>query len=224
MSPSTASREHSDRPAGRRLARPRLPGSLMAVDSGSSSSSRSPLGMSRSRVSPGTVRHPSFVRNPWISRTARSGYFGEQYEPDDTSQTSRVFAASRSEPENRSESSLSSLLAANGTLSERELRHPSLPVVGILDLIRATDDGVLVVDFKTGAAKSEHQEQVELYALLWWRNSGEMPVRIAVQYPERTAGMERYSRAAGELRSYAGDCCGRCFGKSWQSTRRSAAE
>jgi PD-(D/E)XK nuclease superfamily len=79
-------------------------------------------------------------------------------------------------------SSLSSLLAANGTLSERELRHPSLPVVGILDLIRTTDDGVLVVDFKTGAARPEHQEQVELYALLWWRNSGEMPARIAVQY------------------------------------------
>jgi hypothetical protein len=73
-------------------------------------------------------------------------------------------------------------LVAKGTLSEQELRHPSLPVVGILDLIRATNDGVVVVDFKTGAPRPEHQEQVELYALLWWRNTDELPVRVAVQY------------------------------------------
>jgi hypothetical protein len=57
-----------------------------------------------------------------------------------------------------------------------------LPVVGILDLIRATDEGVVVVDFKTGAPRPEHQEQVELYALLWWRKTDEVPVRVAVQY------------------------------------------
>jgi hypothetical protein len=106
----------------------------------------------------------------------------EQYQPDDAGQAGRATVASMPPHENRSVSSISSLLAANGTLSERELRHPSLPFVGIIDLIRATDDGVLVVEFKTGAARPEHQEQLEHYALLWWRVSGEMPARIAVQY------------------------------------------
>ena len=123
----------------------------------------------------------------------------EQYQPDDTTQSSGVPAASWPPPEDRSISSLLSLLAANGTLSERELRHPSLPVVGILDLIRSTDDGVLVVDFKTGTARPEHREQVELYALLWWRNTGEMPARIAVQYLN---GRLEWSVTREKLESY----------------------
>lgn len=105
----------------------------------------------------------------------------EQYEPADAPE-----AGDRATPlpqlGSRSVSSLSSQLAAAGTLSEREFRHPSLPFVGIVDLIRATDQGIVVVDFKTGRARPEHREQVELYAMLWWRNGGEVPSRGVVQY------------------------------------------
>jgi hypothetical protein len=38
------------------------------------------------------------------------------------------------------------------------------------------------VDFKTGAAKDSHRDQLLLYAMLWWRVTGLAPVRIEVQY------------------------------------------
>lgn len=76
-----------------------------------------------------------------------------------------------------------SLLHARGALSEVRLEHPSLPLVGVLDLVALErDHSTTVVDFKTGARKPAHEEQVLLYVLLWWRATGTRPERAIVQY------------------------------------------
>lgn len=76
-----------------------------------------------------------------------------------------------------------SLLQARGALSELRLGHPSLPLTGVLDVVALErDHSVTVVDFKTGARKPAHEEQVLLYALLWWRVTGTPPGRAVVQY------------------------------------------
>ncbi len=74
------------------------------------------------------------------------------------------------------------LLSLRGALSETELTHPSLPFAGVIDLVDQVGDGVRVVDFKTGKEKEEHEQQLLLYAVLWWRCSGVVPEELAVQY------------------------------------------
>lgn len=75
------------------------------------------------------------------------------------------------------------LLQLRGALSEMRLQHPTLPFCGVIDLITRDEEGeTVVVDFKTGAQKSIHQEQIRLSALLWWRAAGECPNKGIVQY------------------------------------------
>lgn len=70
-----------------------------------------------------------------------------------------------------------------GALSEVRLEHPRLPLSGVIDLVALdADSGVAIVDFKTGAAKDSHRDQLLLYAMLWWRVTHLAPVRIEVQY------------------------------------------
>lgn len=71
-------------------------------------------------------------------------------------------------------------------LTEVRLVHPHLPFEGTLDLVRAEEDGIVVLDFKTGAAKRAHHEQVQCYALLWWRNTEIVPARLVLAYPGRS--------------------------------------
>src|SRR5262249_11060245 len=74
-------------------------------------------------------------------------------------------------------------LQQDGVLSEVRLDHPSLPLMGILDLVTIDEGGhVTIADFKTGEAKATHRAQLLVYAVLWWRTTGSMPYRIAVQY------------------------------------------
>ena len=62
------------------------------------------------------------------------------------------------------------ILKERGNLSELTLKHPSLPVVGVLDLVQQGDnDNIAIVDFKTGKPKPEHKDQLETYAVQWWR-------------------------------------------------------
>ena len=56
--------------------------------------------------------------------------------------------------------------------------HPTLPVHGVIDLLRRDAAGTHVVDFKTGTPKPEHRDQFALYALLWWRATGDLPVSL----------------------------------------------
>jgi len=80
-------------------------------------------------------------------------------------------------------SSVLARLRRDGTLSEVRLEHPSLPLIGILDFVVLEEDSdITVVDFKTGAAKESHRNQLRLYAMLWWRATDLPPTRIEVQY------------------------------------------
>jgi CRISPR/Cas system-associated exonuclease Cas4 (RecB family) len=74
-------------------------------------------------------------------------------------------------------------LQRDGALSEVRLEHPSLPLSGIIDFVTLEEKSqVAIVDFKTGVAKDVHREQLLLYAMLWWRVTGQAPARIEVQY------------------------------------------
>jgi hypothetical protein len=77
---------------------------------------------------------------------------------------------------------LKGLLKHRRALSEVRLGHPRLPFLGIIDRVEATAEGVEIVDFKTGRPSEKHQTQLLRYALLWWRNSGNVPFRVTVQY------------------------------------------
>lgn len=74
------------------------------------------------------------------------------------------------------------LLRRKRAVSEVKLTHPGLPFLGILDRIQLARDGVEVVDFKTGKPSNKHRMQLLRYALLWWRTTGAVPVRIIAQY------------------------------------------
>lgn len=74
------------------------------------------------------------------------------------------------------------LLKQKPALSEVKLTHPKLPFLGILDRVQHTGEGVEVVDFKTGKPSDKHRKQLLRYALLWWRKTGDAPVRVSAQY------------------------------------------
>jgi hypothetical protein len=107
----------------------------------------------------------------------------------------------------RAQESLTQLLARQGSVSERVLAHPTLPLHGIVDLLLSGDRGAIVIDFKTGAPHDSHREQVQLYGLLWWRQEGSLPERGEVRYGARVdvvdvdeATLERLElRLAAEL-------------------------
>jgi hypothetical protein len=66
--------------------------------------------------------------------------------------------------------------------TEHPVVHPFLPLTGIIDLASNAGNGTVIVDFKTGERRTEHREQLEVYAVLWWRTTGEAPLRTIVQY------------------------------------------
>jgi hypothetical protein len=78
------------------------------------------------------------------------------------------------------------LLKSKSALSEVKLTHPTLPFLGILDRVQDAADGIEVIDFKTGKPREKHREQLIRYALLWWRETGEAPARVTVQYFDGT--------------------------------------
>jgi CRISPR/Cas system-associated exonuclease Cas4 (RecB family) len=92
---------------------------------------------------------------------------------------------------------LLSLLSMQGALSELHLSHPTFPFMGVIDLVRLAGDGVTMVDFKTGEPKSVHRQQLMLYAVLWWRWTGQAPVAIEIRYPSHAA---TFSVSADDLR------------------------
>lgn len=110
--------------------------------------------------------------------------FRERYQPRQNQTKANVFLSPAltnitSEPGNV----LLNLLQEKGMLSELRLEHPSLPVIGIIDLIDFDNSGVTtIVDFKTGTRKTSHEEQLYLYAMLWWRVTENCPAKIVVQY------------------------------------------
>lgn len=74
-------------------------------------------------------------------------------------------------------------LRSCGVLAELRLKHPELPFQGVIDLVADDNGKTRILDFKSGQEKPEHQEQLELYGLLWWRATGEVPASLEVRYP-----------------------------------------
>jgi hypothetical protein len=74
------------------------------------------------------------------------------------------------------------LLEQRGSVSEASLRHPKLPFTGIIDLVTKSSGQITVQDYKTGIATESHRQQVLGYAVLWWRETGDLPGSVAVQY------------------------------------------
>ena len=91
--------------------------------------------------------------------------------------------ASRVGNSSSAEASPLSVLRTRGLVSEVRLAHPGIPVVGVIDLVALEEDlSTTVIDFKTGARKPDHEQQVLLYSLLWWRVTGNRPETLVVQY------------------------------------------
>jgi hypothetical protein len=91
---------------------------------------------------------------------------------------------------------MKALLKQKCALSEVKLTHPKLPFLGILDRVQHTGEGVEVIDFKTGKPSGKHHNQLLRYALLWWRKTGDTPVRVSAQYLD---GVESWPVTQGAL-------------------------
>lgn len=68
-----------------------------------------------------------------------------------------------------------------GTHSEVGLVATHLRLKGVVDLLAVHDDGVDIVDFKTGTAQPHHEDQLRLYGLLWAADSARNPSGIPVR-------------------------------------------
>jgi len=117
--------------------------------------------------------------------------FREQYRPDLRTAPLAVERTTTKAP-----GGMKTLLEHKRALSEIKLTHPDIPFLGVLDRVLLTDEEVEVVDFKTGTPSEKHRKQLLRYALLWWRNTGDAPVRVSAQYLD---GVESWSVARGTL-------------------------
>lgn len=116
--------------------------------------------------------------------------FREQYKPDGRGPSVAAERAAEAPGDAKS------LLREKRALSEVKLTHPKLPFLGVLDRVQQTSDGVEVVDFKTGRPSEKHQRQLLRYALLWWRTTGDAPMRVSAQYLD---GVETWPVTLGAL-------------------------
>ncbi|MEW6732743.1 MAG: PD-(D/E)XK nuclease family protein [Acidobacteriota bacterium] len=126
---------------------------------------------------------PSYVlqTNPRYLANQAICLFRERYQSRQSHSISEKSLLATTDTTN--DSSLLSVLHKKGALSEQRLEHPSLPLIGILDLVILDDTGfAIIIDFKTGMRKASHEEQLRLYALLWWRVTNELPIKTIVQY------------------------------------------
>ena len=128
------------------------------------------------------------------NRTVRM--FRDQYKPD-----GRV-ASQAADRAAELVADLKSQLRQKRALSEVKLTHPELPFLGILDRVQQTGEGVEVVDFKTGKPSDKHRRQLLRYALLWWRMTGDAPVRVSAQYLD---GVESWPVTHGRLTEVEAD-------------------
>jgi hypothetical protein len=116
--------------------------------------------------------------------------FREQYKPNGH------VASQAAERAADTPADLKALLKQKRALSEVKLTHPKLPFLGILDRVQDTGEGLEVVDFKTGKPSDKHRKQLLRYALLWWRKTGDAPVRVSAQYLD---GVESWPVTQGAL-------------------------
>jgi hypothetical protein len=122
--------------------------------------------------------------------------FREQYKPD------RHVTSQAAERATDTPADVNAFLKQKRALSEVKLTHPKLPFLGILDRVQHIEEGVEVVDFKTGMPSDKHRKQLLRYALLWWRETGEVPVRVSAQYLD---GVQSWPVTQGALEEVESD-------------------
>ena len=122
--------------------------------------------------------------------------FREQYKPDGRA------ALQAADRVTETPAGVKALLKQKRALSEVKLSHPVLPFLGILDRVQHTGEEVEIVDFKTGKPSDKHRRQLLRYALLWWRETGDAPARVSVQYLD---GVESWPVTQGVLTEIEGD-------------------
>lgn len=82
------------------------------------------------------------------------------------------------------------ILNKNKILTELTLEHMELPFSGIIDFIWLDDEGMKISDFKSGAYKHDHKDQVLMYALLLKSNLQCLPKEAFIVYPDRSERVE----------------------------------
>lgn len=108
--------------------------------------------------------------------------FRQQYEPRDADRLVETHEV----PVPATPGTPSQALHALKAIPEVKLKHPTLPFMGVIDLVRETSAGVTISDFKTGQLSLAHEQQVMAYAVLWWRVTGKPPTSIEIVYPTET--------------------------------------
>jgi hypothetical protein len=78
----------------------------------------------------------------------------------------------------------------NKVITELTLEHKELPFSGIIDFIWFDDEGIKISDFKSGAYKHDHKDQVLMYALLLKSNLQCLPKEAFIVYPDRSERVE----------------------------------
>ena len=131
------------------------------------------------RAHPRHGPHYTLRINPQDLANLAIQQFREQYISRDDLPTSHSLSGTSmsKEPVNWLEK-----LGLTSMLSEVEMEHPELSFMGKIDRIHMKNGVVEIVDFKSGAPKPEHRIQLERYTMLWWRNTGNIPVQATAQY------------------------------------------
>jgi hypothetical protein len=87
-----------------------------------------------------------------------------------------------------------------GSHPEVELRAPDIGWAGRADLITISKDVLEIADYKTGARHDGHLDQLQTYALLWFRDGDLNPTsalvnRLVLRYPDRDVHVNPPDRA-----------------------------
>lgn len=88
--------------------------------------------------------------------------------------------------------------AGRGAHAEQELTAEKLRLTGRIDLLVVDDAAVTITDLKTGMQNAAHEDQVRLYALLWYLDSQVNPARrLATELRVAHPGMVHSFAAPG---------------------------
>lgn len=130
------------------------------------------------------AEHPRATSNSYIRTPPRDiankaiRMFKEQYHGSGEGSEHAAVGSSAS----ASSTDVFSALKTQGSLSELEVYHPTLPFKGLIDLVTWDGEHVTLVDFKTGIARESHTLQLEWYGVLWWRRTGVLPRQLSLHY------------------------------------------
>ena len=117
-------------------------------------------------------------------------FFRREYPKAQETGGNRFVSSGSATWEGDGETGLAERLELAGVLTEEHLAHSSLPFHGVVDLVRMAEEGPVLADFKTGKRQPYHTWQILLYALLWYRNTGQVPARAEVIYPSDSVSIE----------------------------------